>query len=100
MDIQIQNLKILIKKFKIFTQTLNKNHSEFEILLQRYKYFKLKIQTIKRNGHYTDCTFSYKDSTCEKELIDYCSCYYIERFPENLSHEIIKLIGSEYIINF
>lgn len=95
-----KNLEILLKKFKLFVETINKKHDEFEVILQRYNYFKLKIQITQSNDHYIDCTFPYKEAVSEISSKDFCSCYYIEQFYENLCQEIVNLIGLEYIINF
>lgn len=96
-----QDLEILLEKFKLFTQKLNKRHLEFEIILERYNYYKKKVQMHQRNGHYIDCV-SYNDAVCEACLTDdiVCSCYYIKEFPARLCKEIINLIDFDYIANF
>lgn len=93
-----EKLEILLKKFQLFTQKLDRNHDEFEIISQRYDYYKKKIQSLQSNSHLIECNLQY--ISLENYSTDICSCYYIKQFPQKLCEEVLDLIGLDYLINF
>lgn len=95
----LEILDVLIQKFKLFTELRNKYHHEFLITIHNViNIFKSSIIMLPmKNNHYTDCVWS-NDISCTP--IDFCSCFYAEKFIKNLCFEIIELIGMEYMINF
>jgi len=97
---KIQNLEVLIQKFKLFSKTLKKKENELDVILQRYNYFQKHYKLPLRNNHFNNCVWC-NDITCEKLTdSDFCSCFYGIRFINNLCFEIIDLIALEYIVNF
>lgn len=96
----IEKLKILIQKFKLFTETMHKYQDEFKIITQRYQYFKRQNMLPIKNSHYSNCVWSNDDSCKDVKSTDFCNCYYAQKCLKNLCFEIIELIGIEYIINF
>lgn len=81
-------------------QTFNEtNQEDLEIIIQRYNFYKKKILQPLNNGHYLNCICSYNDQ-CYSKSKDFCSCYYIDRFPKDLCDEIVEKFGLEYMLNF
>lgn len=96
----IHNLECLLQKFKLFTENLHKYQYEYDIITQRYQYFKKMYEFPLKNNHFTNCIWS-NDISCKVITnTDLCSCYYAYKFLKNLCFEIIELIGFEYILNF
>lgn len=87
----IQKLDVLLLKYKVFIEVLQKNRNDYEIVLQRYNYYKRQFLQPMRNKHYVNC---------ETPSSDVCSCYYGDRFIKNLCLEIVDTIGFDYILNF
>lgn len=96
----MHNLECLLQKFQIFTEKLHKYQHEFDIITQRYQYFKKHYELPLNNDHFTNCIWSNDISCKETTKTDFCSCYYAQKTIKNLCFEIIELIGLEYIINF
>lgn len=95
----LRNLEVLLLKFKKFTETMNRKESEYEIFLDRYLHYKQIMQPI-RNQHYISCIWS-NDELCEQvKPTDFCSCYYIEKFPRKLCVDIVEAIGLDYMLHF
>lgn len=89
-------LEFLLNKFELIKSILKKE-DEFNIILQRYNYYKKQL-TQSKNGHYVNCVWS-SNKFCEESKNDLCSCYYIDRFSIKLCSDIVNTIGLEYMLN-
>lgn len=98
MTTDVQKLECLLHKFNVFTKVMYKYQNEYDVISQRYKYFKKQYILPIKNNHYRNCPFSI--SCYEIKSNDFCSCYYGQIFIKNLCCEILELIGYEYMINF
>lgn len=92
------NLEILLDKFELYTKLLNKKHREYEIILQRYNYYKKKVEKVQNISHFTECNL--QGIITDESTFDFCNCYYLKNFPVKLCQEIIDQIGFDYIKHF
>lgn len=97
----LQKLEILISKVTKNCQTFNeKKQDDLRIIMQRYNYYGKQILQPLRNQHYINCVWSNDQQCNQLTSKDFCSCYYIERFPRQLCLDIVDKFGLEYMLNF
>lgn len=85
----------LMKHSKIFSE---EKQYDIEIIKQRYDFYKNQIELPLKNQHYTNCIWSEDQLHQHVSMNDFCSCYYIQRFPKQLCNEIIDKFGLEYMM--
>lgn len=94
----LNNLNILLNNLTMYSSKYDSEKQfDLEIIKQRYNFYKSQLIQPMRNQHYINCIWS-NDQCYQVTSKDFCSCYYIKRFPKQLCCEIVDKFGFEYMM--
>lgn len=94
----LKNLETLLNNLTIHSNKFNNEmQTDLNIIKQRYNFYKSKFLQTFRNQHYVNCIWYNDQQFMYVMPKDYCSCHYIERFPQQLCNEIVERFGLEYM---
>lgn len=97
----LKNLEILKTKLTKLTPELNEEKcQDVQTVIQRFNYYRNEIILPLRNQHFISCVWSNEEFTDQLTSTDFCSCYYIERFPRKMCIDIVDKFGLEYMLHF